>query len=285
MKLSVYTLVCPEFTLEEAAAAIAALGVEGIEWRVGRVAENTRCDLRDPERFWSANRGATLPIDDLENAAREAARITSDNGLTVSFLAGWADPSDAEAVRLQMAAAQILGAPAIRVGPGGGDADDVNALFDAGRQSWDEVEELARSMSVKAVVEIHHEGLIPSASAARRFIEGRDPDCCGVLYDPGNMAFEGYERPEYALQVIRPWLAHVHVKNARPHIVGADEHRFLQWSYSSCSLREGIVDWPGQVAALREAGYDGWLSLEDFNPATQAAQKLSEFADLFRALV
>lgn len=284
MKLSVYTLACPEFTPAQAAAKVAALGMDGIEWRVANVPAEIKFDPRDGGRFWGANH-ATLPLAGLENAARAAAAITRDNGLETSFLAGGADPSDLDSVKAQMSAATILGAPAIRVGPGSLEGDHLSAAFDAGRRAWDGVEKTAAQMGVKAVVETHHYGLMPSASAARRFMEGRDPACCGVLYDPGNMAFDGYERPEYGLQMILPWLAHVHVKTARPMITGADERRCLQWGHRWCTLREGIVDWAGQIEALRKLGYDGYLSLEDFNPDTQAEEKLTDFADLFKELL
>lgn len=284
MKLSVYTLVCPEYSLSEAAAGVARHGIPGIEWRVGRAGSDADFDPRDPQRFWKANR-ATLPADDLANAAREAAKITADSGLEASFLAGNVQPGDLDALKLHLEAARTLGAPAIRVGTGGPEDEDLGRAFDVARGSWDAVEKLASEAGVKAVVEIHHFSLMPSASAARRFMDGRDPACCGVLYDPGNMAFEGYERPDYALQMIRPWLAHVHVKSARPRVTGADERQCLKWQLDSCGLREGIVDWAAQVEALKACGYSGYLSLEDFNAATQAEEKLGDFADLFRDLL
>ena len=284
MKLSVYTLACPEWTFEEAAAKIAGLGIPGVEWRVAPVAEKITFDPRDGGRFWGANR-ATIPADKVVEAARRVAKITADNGLTATFLAGGPQPTELDAIRRQMEAAQVLGAPAIRVGCGGSRTDDVNAAFDEARRSWDEVEKLAARTGVKAVVETHHGTLVPTASAVRRFVEGRDPAHVGVLWDPGNMVWEGHERYELGLPLIRPWLAHVHVKNARPYLEGADEMRRLRWSYRWCPLRNGLVDWPAAVAALRKVGYDGWLSLEDFNPETQAEEKLKDFADYFAGII
>lgn len=285
MRLSVYTLACPEYTLDEAAASLTRHGIPAVEWRVAPVNPEIVFDPRDPGRFWGSNR-ATLPVADLENAAREAARITAHHGLEVSFLAGAPAPQDLDAVARQMAAAQVLGAPAIRVSPGGdAQAADLSAAFDEARRSWDGVEELAGRMGVRAVVEMHHFTLVPTASATRRFMEGRDPRHVGVLYDPGNMVYEGFERPEYGLQMVRPWLAHVHVKNARPVVTGADDLRCLRYGFQWCSLRNGMVDWVGVVKALRDVGYEGYLSLEDFNPDTQAEEKLRDFVDLFRRIL
>jgi sugar phosphate isomerase/epimerase len=98
------------------------------------------------------------------------------------------------------------------------------------------------------------------------------------------MVWEGHERPEYGLRMIEPWLAHVHVKNARPEVQGAGDLRQLEWGYRWCGLREGMVDWPAVVEVLRDIGYEGYLSLEDFNPDTQAEGKLTDFADYFGAI-
>jgi len=284
VKLSVYTLACPEYTFQQAAARLAELKVPAVEWRVGQVPKKIVFDPRDPVRFWSANR-ATIPLEGMGKVARKVARITADHGLKVSFLAGGPPPDDLEMIRRQMGAAETLGAPAIRVGGGGKQGEDPVAAFEEARRAWDGVEKLAARTRIRAVVEIHHYTLLPSASAARRFLEGRDPRHVGVLYDPGNQVWEGFERPDYALPLLRPWLAHVHVKNARPWVTGADELRRLQYGYRWCSLRTGVLDWPAIVRALRKVGYKGYLSLEDFNPDTQAEEKLKDFVDLFRVIL
>ncbi|MBM4079856.1 MAG: sugar phosphate isomerase/epimerase [Planctomycetes bacterium] len=283
MKLSVYTLACPEFTFEQAAAKLVQHGIPGVEWRVGKVTKEITFDPRDPGRFWSSNR-ATIPQDDVENVAKRVAKITADHGLQASILAGAPQPTELDQIRREMAAAQTLGAFAVRVAAGPVAADIV-AAFDSSREAWEAVEDLARRTGVKALVEIHHGTLIPTASATRRFVQDRDPKHVGVLYDPGNMVWEGTERPDYALQMIRPWLAHVHVKNARAFIEGADERRCLRFAYRWCSLRTGMVNWAAIVAALRKVGYDGFLSLEDFTPETQADAKLADFADLFKQIL
>ena len=284
MKLSVYTLACPEFTVEETVAQLSELGIPGVEWRVGDVDEAAEFNPLDPGRFWGTNR-ATLPADRVVEVAREVAEVTRQHGLEASFLAGGPPPTQHEVIRRQMEAARILGAPAMRVSAGGGDEESPQAAFDQARREWDEVEKLAEKTGVKAVIETHHGALVPSASSVRRFLEGRDPQHVGVLWDPGNVVWEGYERPEYGLRMVEPWLAHVHLKNARPVVTGAGELRQLKWSYEWCGLRQGVVDWPSVVETLREVGYEGYLSLEDFNPDTQAEEKLADFADYFGAIL
>jgi sugar phosphate isomerase/epimerase len=72
-----------------------------------------------------------------------------------------------------------------------------------------------------------------------------------LCWDPGNAACAGATSPypdEY--NAIRDLIAHVHLKN-----FNVDEQR---WSV----IDEGPVDWPGQIAALKEDDYDGYLVLE-----------------------
>jgi sugar phosphate isomerase/epimerase len=74
-----------------------------------------------------------------------------------------------------------------------------------------------------------------------------------VVWDPANAYVsgetpfpEGYRR----LPVER--IAHVHAKDCR-----VEGHR-PTW----CALGEGGIDWTGQIPALAEDGYKGWISLE-----------------------
>ncbi|MFP4029685.1 MAG: sugar phosphate isomerase/epimerase family protein [Candidatus Brocadiia bacterium] len=284
MKLSVYTLACPEYSFEEAADKLEELDIKGVEWRVSDVPDEIAFDPQDGGRFWGSNR-ATIPRDSVVEKASEIANITEQHGLSASSLAGSPDPTDRDDLKRQMEAANILGASAIRVGIGGSEIEDFEEALAATQSQWDDVEQIAAEMGVKAIAETHHGGLIPSASAARRFVEGKDPEHVGILWDPGNMVWEGYERPEYGLSMIQPWLAHIHVKNARPVVLGTNDLGQANWGYEWCPLKEGLLDWCEIMAILKQLGYDGYVSLEDFNPETQAEEKLNDFAQYFAQIM
>src|SRR5688572_32573487 len=53
--------------------------------------------------------------------------------------------------------------------------------------------DLAKQHGVKALVELHHRTITASANAARRFLDGLDPEHVGAIYDAGNMVIEGWE--------------------------------------------------------------------------------------------
>ena len=63
------------------------------------------------------------------------------------------------------------------------------------------------------LVELHHQTIVSTSSAALRLVDGVDPAAVGVIHDLGNLVIEGHEDVRAALQMLGPYLAHVHVKN------------------------------------------------------------------------
>jgi sugar phosphate isomerase/epimerase len=91
-----------------------------------------------------------------------------------------------------------------------------------------------------------------------------------VIYDPGNMVCEGFEDYRIGIELLGPYLAHVHVKNAaytRPEGGGV-------WTARWAPLEDGVVNFREFFAALRAADYEGWLSVEDFSAARLSREAL-----------
>lgn len=248
MKLGVYSLITPDYTIEESAELVAEIGYEGIEWTV------------DYEKaVWDGVSKWHISTDNLEETARAAREASEKNGLTIAGLGTRCDCFDEDCIRRNMEAAKLVGAPAMRVmAPRYDGSVHYDELFEKARQAYVEIEELARDAGVRALVELHHGLITPSASAARRLVEGRDPDCVAVMFDPGNMIREGMENWRMGLQILGPYLKHVHVKDAK--WVRTDQG---QWTVENASLAEGVVDWQEVIEALKSVGYDGFLDLED----------------------
>jgi sugar phosphate isomerase/epimerase len=77
------------------------------------------------------------------------------------------------------------------------------------------------------------------------------------------MVYEGFEDYRIGLELLGPYLAHVHVKNAaftRPEGGGV-------WTARAAPIEDGVVNFEALLTAFRDAGYDGWLSFEDFSLA------------------
>jgi sugar phosphate isomerase/epimerase len=87
----------------------------------------------------------------------------------------------------------------------------------------------------------------------------------GVNWDPGN-AFEAGDMPfPNGYQAIRQYVQHVHFKDAVRRPDGT--------CYYAC---EGDIDWAGQIRALHEDGYQGFVSVEPhLQPKVAAARAVT----------
>ena len=270
MKLGVFTVGLPDLTPEEAVRELRDAGYDGVEWRVTRVPEDARSE--EPS-FWGNNLCTLAPT---EEEARRARRISEEAGLEVPGLGTYVAVGDLEATAEAMRFAVMVGAPQVRVGAGAPDGRSYEELFAAAREFLEGVEDLARSHGVKALIEIHHRTICPSASLTHRLVSAFDPDLVGVILDPGNMAQEGFEDYRIGAELLGPYLAHVHIKNSafeRPAGGGVWEPRWAP-------LEDGVVDFGLVFEALEYVGYDAWLVIEDFSgvrPSREALRYNLEF--------
>lgn len=210
MKLSVFTVVTPDFTPEELASAAKEAGLDGIEWRFKEVPEEAK---GEKPSFWRNNLCSIDPKASDEEIARFD-RAAKENGLESLSVTPYLTAGDLEATERVLQVAQKLGAKMIRVGvPGYNRSKNYNELFDVAVRYLEGVEPLAKKYGVKCLVETHHHTITPSAGLAHRLVSKFDPNHIGVLFDPGNMIHEGYENFRMGLEPLGPYLAHVHMKN------------------------------------------------------------------------
>lgn len=96
----------------------------------------------------------------------------------------------------------------------------------------------------------------------------------GATYDPGNFLMAGYEPFPLAYDLLAPYVAYVHVKDA-----ALDDGRTPALSdslvftdaahrrrYRARPVGAGAINWAGLIERLRADGYDGVLLLDGFTP-------------------
>jgi sugar phosphate isomerase/epimerase len=274
-RLSVFTVMLPDLTPEEAVGEIAAAGYEGVEWRVTTVPAAVR---DHPPSFWGNNRCTLEPT--LADA-RRAGHLAEAHGLVVSNLGAYPPPGELDVVEAVVRFAEVCGASQVRVMPFSMSGGTYAEALEASRRYLELVEGVARRSGVRALIEIHHQTIVPSASLARRLVDGFDPEFVGVIHDAGNMAFEGFEDYRIGLEVLGPYLAHVHVKNTKfgqPDATGTSRPWFSPFD-------DGVVDFDALFTALRDVGYDGWISVEDFGYTGSSREALRDDAAFVRAAV
>ena len=90
-----------------------------------------------------------------------------------------------------------------------------------------------------------------TGTEAADIIRQIDPDNISLCWDPANSAMAGSVNPypdEY--ENLKDLVSHVHMKNV--------DAMTRSW----CLIKEGVVDWPGQLHALSNNGYDGFFVIE-----------------------
>ena len=280
MKHSIFTVVMPEFEVAEAAQKMKEWGYDGAEWRV----TNVPSPMPSIPNYWSANK-ATVDFAKLPKSASEARKLSDAAGLAIPSLATYLGCTDLESVKKAMEAALIMGAPMLRVSVPGYDAKtNYRTLFAKAQADYAKVESLARENKLKACIEIHMGNICPSASAAYRFVSVFDPKHVGVIFDPGNMIYEGMENWQFGLELLGEYLAHVHVKNSGWRIMYGEPNGNLVWQPYMATLRAGMVNWSDVLAALRAVKYKGWLSNEDFSSDQATEPKLRDDLGYLKAL-
>ncbi len=229
---------------------IAAAGYRGIEWGI-------------------ADSYALTP-GMAERDGQRLERLGRDCGLETVAVASGALAHDMESVQRMLDIAAIFHTPALRIGL---------RAYDPQKTYADQIKQCAEdfagalhitvSYKIKLVLEIHFGSLLPSPSLAQRFISQFKPAAAGLIFDPGNMVVEGCEPWPVSVELLGPYLDHVHVKNLRWTWTNLDwkehptPHKHWQWQLSA--LDKGQVNWQQVIMALRQVNYCGWLMLEDFS--------------------
>jgi sugar phosphate isomerase/epimerase len=113
--------------------------------------------------------------------------------------------------------------------------------------------ERAEEAGVVLGLENEHACFLGTGEEAARALREIDSPAFRAVWDPGNAYFAGEAPFPAGYAAVRPYVVHVHVKDAAR---GADGKP--RWTV----VGEGEIDYPGQISALVADGYEGVLSLE-----------------------
>ena len=240
MKYSVWSKILGDYSIPETAKMIKEAGYDGVEWRIH--SENH------------------VSLEEVEDKADYLREISSSYGLEIVNLGSYIQARETKNFEKLCKAAKKAGTKNIRVwAPFYDGLNSYSKLLKETRSPIKDIEALAKEYDVKAVFEIHHGTIICSASLAKSLLDGFDPKYVGAIYDPGNMINEGMENWKMGIEVLGEYLAYVHFKNA------GWVKRDGRWTCEWMPMREGIIDWFQVMKALKEVGFDGYLSNEDFS--------------------
>lgn len=244
MRLAFSTLACPRWSIEEAAAAGASYGYEGIELRLvdGELID-PRMSPDDRRRVSSACAEAGLPIVAVDSSIRVVADAAGDAGETVG--------ADLLAF-LELASAWQ--APVVRVF-GGSLPADPTARAEQMRVAASVLERAsaqAERLGVQIGVETHDD--FSSSSVVAELLAMVPSSAVGAVWDSHHPYRMG-ESPAEIYANIGARLALAQVKDARRSDAQASGWELVLLGAGEVPLRE-------MVEVLRRGGYEGWLSVE-----------------------
>ncbi len=155
-------------------------------------------------------------------------------------------------LRRQLELAQGLGAEAILVVPGGiGPERTIRRAWENSLESLAPLRQEIAGSDVRVGLENVWNNFFASPRDMVSFIDQLDCPAIQAYFDVGNVVIFSY--PESWIDLLDNRIVKVHVKD------------FCRSGWNAgyfCNLLEGSVDWKKVMAALRKAGYDGYLTAE-----------------------
>ena len=216
-------------------------------------------------------------------------RAMADAGVKVTFATAGFSPDQLVFDPTPLKVFADSGITEFRMGYFRIEKSDVRTSYVVARHKLATMVDLCAEAKVRAIYQVHHGTLVPGASAAFGLINGLDAEWIGVMLDPGNQNFEGYERPELSVGLLGEYLRAVGVKDTA---IERDPARAGEeakgWRRTWATLDEGETNWHALARALRAADFRGhfvWMPFYDeHDPAAMTAKLQREVAYLRKVL-
>ncbi len=274
MKLSVYTILMPEFSLEEIGQFLSQTGYDGMELRVLEISP----EQKKKGYCFAGDFKNDINPKNLREKVPLVKSVCDKYKIQVCGIGTYVKCFELDVIEELCRNLKTLGCRTFRVimPPYPGDTRDRNQMFTDTVKTLADVEKLCKKYDTKFLLETHMNMIVASATATHRIISNFDPKYAGVIFDPGNMVFEGFENYKQGIQLLGKYLAHVHVKNYQWEVKETTPEGMKIWQPKPCLLWEGVANLKVFAEELKLSGYDGWVSCEDFYITGDNRKKLQD---------
>jgi sugar phosphate isomerase/epimerase len=272
----------PEYDMQEAAELLSRLGFDGAEWRCRHIPESARDQPFSP---WGNVKNDLSP-DNLMQRGEELVALSREYGLDIACLATAMRADELDEVRKVAEGCRHWGIRRFRVGaPRGYSPDEpYRQLIDDTIRAFESALEITRACGVRVLLEIHRNTVACSASQAYLVVKHFDPQDIGVIFDIANMSLgQGHEPTKMGLDLLGPYVQHVHAGGGRPVAGGRGEAGEQLWDWETVDLADSVIDLPQFARELHAMDYQGLVSVEDFR-ALPAEEKLGTQLRFLRTL-
>ena len=265
MKRCCTSVMLPRWTLDETFDKLAEYGYEAVELRCRFNPDDSSAE----PAFWGRHLSDVSP-DNIVDKAPAIRAAAERSGVRVAALAPKCLIDEEDEIRKLFVGAVAIdkeNPPLIRIGAPRHDRTQAYMpQFLAARSGFAQVAELAGEYGVKVLYEIHTGTVAVTCSRALELLRDLDPERIGAIYDVPNMLRVGLEDTRMGMEVLGPYMAHVHIGNGVLQAGERDENGQQTWQWAFCALQEGVANIPQIVEDLRDVGYAGYVSLEEFGP-------------------
>jgi len=231
----------PKLNIFEAISFFAELGLQGIEVRC---ADNGQMNLE------------TITDDEVSRIAEHAQAQGIAIACLTPYYRDFTTPEATEqtlaSYRRACAVAQALGCGLVRAISSNWPIEGMTRaeLFERAVAGMRRAGDIAADHGVRLAVETHFGQLTFTAAESAEFVQAVDHPAVGVLWDHYWTYVAERISVADALDLIGPYVVHVHAKNVRFDAAGNRE---------TVLLDEGEIDWCVVVRALAAIGYEGYI--------------------------
>ena len=146
--------------------------------------------------------------------------------------------------------------------------DKNNKYYGVMYKVYKDLAEYAANAKVRFAIETGPE----KSLRLKSFLDDIDSKGAGVNLDPANLAMVQKENPVQAVYNLKDYIVHTHAKDGRwikptdsealyiPDVLGIPRQE--RGHYQETPLGEGDVPWSNYLKALKDIGYDGFLTIE-----------------------
>ena len=269
MKFSVFTVMMPEYNCEEVVRTLKQFGYDGVEWRIGYSQSRPNQGMRGDYSYWWKVK-ENIPPEEINEYMPRLKELTDKYDLEIPCIGTYLKPSQIDIIKKVFEGAKSMNCSQVRIPsvPYDRKNDNYEQVYKRAIRDYTEVVEMATDYEIKVLIEIDQSFISITAGPATvlRIVEKFDPKYFGVIFDPGNMKVEGMTDWKISVEMLGPYLAHVHAKNCEWIAPGKyREDGSTIWELAWVPIKRGMVEWEDVIQCLQSVGYDKWISFEDFS--------------------
>ena len=191
----------------------------------------------------------------------EVKKACDDQGIKLERLVTSLEDCNDETERL-LEAIRNVGVKKIRIDGYSLRRDEpIRPQIDAARRQLAALSKLLEKHQVKGAMQ-NHSGvtLQVNVSSCLLMLQDCDPEWAGIQYDPGHLTLSGEPIP-LAIGMMGPYLHSVNFKGPRQEYFVDPKTDRLTYRPIWVPLRDGMLDVPGALNALKDAGYTDPISV------------------------